>query len=70
MIHASPDGLQDQEIRDRIIKSSHALLTKSGDAWVDKLGTAIANEKGSTESKEIVVQAANGRVDTLLLGNF
>ncbi len=68
VIHGSPDGLKDQDLHERIVKTSHALLEKSGKDVVEKLGTAIANNAGSKDLKEIILQAADGRIDTLLLG--
>lgn len=68
VIHASPDGLEDKDLHQRIVDTSHSLLKKSGEAATEKLGTAIANNAGSKDLKEIVLQAANGRVETLLLG--
>ncbi len=68
-IHASPDGLKDQDLKSRIVETSHSLLKKSSESILEKLGTAIANDTGSSDLKEIVEQAANGRVETLLLGD-
>ncbi|QDT07041.1 hypothetical protein K227x_54660 [Rubripirellula lacrimiformis] len=69
VIHASPDGLEDQDLQKRIVEASHRLLKKSGEAFTEQLGTAIAKNAGSTDLADIVVQAANGRVDTLLIGS-
>ncbi|SMP67005.1 hypothetical protein SAMN06265222_11080 [Neorhodopirellula lusitana] len=70
IIHASPDGLSDQDLHKRMIETSHSLLKRSAADLTEQLGTAISKESGSTELSDIVVQAADGRVETLLLGEW
>ncbi|TWT73052.1 baeRF3 domain-containing protein [Allorhodopirellula solitaria] len=67
VVHASPDGLSDSQLKSRLVEASACLLKGSEDALVESLGTAVANEAGSTDIAKIVSQAASGRVDTLLL---
>lgn len=68
VVHVSPDGLDDQQLADRArewVKEHQA-----GDEMDvnDQLGSAIANKSGSDKIEQIVIDAANGRVETLLLG--
>lgn len=67
MIHASPDGLNDQDLLQRIGEAAHPLLRESTEQLTAKVEAAIANNAGSKEIEEIVKQAAAGRVDTLLV---
>lgn len=69
VIHASPDGL-DESARAEKMNAATGELAKRSDAKLqERLGTALSQDKGSTDLVEIVKQAAGGRVDILLLGD-
>ena len=67
-IHLSPDGANDHELKARIVEESRQMLRQSGDSLLEQLGSAIASESGSRDLVDIVQQAANGRVETLMIG--
>lgn len=69
VVHASPDGLDPQQLSERIVDGSRRVLQRSSAAMAESLGTAIANQTGSKDIKAIVPEAASGRVATLLLGH-
>lgn len=69
VIEASPDGITDTEIVSKILKATENLLPPDLDAVRERLGTAMANGQGSSDLESIVVAAANGKIDTLIIGD-
>ncbi|PHQ37048.1 baeRF3 domain-containing protein [Rhodopirellula bahusiensis] len=67
-IQVSPDGLTDSQLTARISAFAKEHNQHHDDLLSDRLGAAIAGELGSVDLKSVVLRAAEGRVDTLLLG--
>ncbi len=67
--HVSPDGLNDEQIKQRVIEISHSIAVRSTDEVCERLGTALANEMAATQLDKIVLAASAGRVETLLLSD-
>lgn len=68
VVNASPDGIDDEAIKAKILEASHPLTKQSGKVLQERLGTSLANGTGSKDIGEIVRAAANGRIETLLVG--
>ncbi len=69
VIHVSPDGVDDEAIKSRIVEASRPLVKKSASEFSERLNTALANGSAGTDIHDIVLAAADGRVETLLLGD-
>lgn len=69
VIHVSPDGVDDEAIKSRIVEASRPLVKKSASEFSERLNTALASGSADTDIKDIVLAAADGRVETLLLGD-
>ncbi|WP_037202293.1 baeRF3 domain-containing protein [Rhodopirellula baltica] len=67
-IHVSPDGLSDSQLRARITAFAKEHNQHNDDVIAERLGSAIADNQGSDDWKQVVLAAVEGRVDTLLLG--
>ncbi|KLU04232.1 hypothetical protein RISK_003818 [Rhodopirellula islandica] len=67
-IHVSPDGLTDSQLDARITAFAKEHNQHNDDVIVNRLGSAMADDQGSDDLKEVVLAATEGRVDTLLLG--
>ena len=69
IVHMSPDSVDGEELRAKIVEASHALMTESGKDWQQRLGSALAANQGSSDIGEILREACSGRVGTLLVGD-
>jgi len=69
VIHASPDGIDDEEIKAKIMAASHAVMKQNEKDLQERLGTALANDKGSRDIGEIIREAFNGRIEMILVGD-
>ncbi|MEZ6087856.1 MAG: hypothetical protein R3C05_07505 [Pirellulaceae bacterium] len=69
VVHMSPDGVQDDALNRRIMESSASMHEDTKSGITERLGTAIANQKGAKDISEIVPAASTGRIETLLIGS-
>ncbi|MCO8123153.1 hypothetical protein NHH03_15500 [Stieleria sp. TO1_6] len=68
VIHASPDALNDQQISEKILQASQAVVQESQQGLNEQLGTALAQDAGAASVDQVLIEASRGRVATLLLG--
>jgi hypothetical protein len=68
VIHVSPDGLDEDELEQRITDAAKKHNQNRDAITAERLSTALANGTGSTDLNKILAAATEGRVDTLLLG--
>lgn len=69
VIQASPDGLKDEQIKEKIVHASCEVIQRSEKDLTERLGTALANGTASPDVKDIIQAAFDGRVDLLLIGD-
>ncbi|MFG0265672.1 MAG: hypothetical protein ACF8AM_11070 [Rhodopirellula sp. JB055] len=66
-IQVSPDGLTDSQLKARITAFAKEHNQSNDDVIAERLGTAIADDQGSDQWREVLNAASAGRVDTLLI---
>ncbi|QEG43812.1 baeRF3 domain-containing protein [Roseimaritima ulvae] len=69
VVQVSPDGIDDEALKSRIVEASRPLVQKSAADFSERVNTALANGAAGTELNDILFAAADGRIDTLLLGD-
>jgi len=69
VIETSPDGIDDTTLRERLSKWHDDYQRRDESELMDRLGTALANQQASENLHDIVLAAADGKIDTLILGD-
>ncbi|WP_153557495.1 baeRF3 domain-containing protein [Roseimaritima sediminicola] len=68
VLHASPDGLDDESLKSKLVETAGKITAQSMSDVGERLGSALANQQATTELEQLVPAAVDGRIDTLLLG--
>lgn len=68
VLHASPDGLNAEDLLQRITDAAKKHNQNRDSVVTERLGTALARGSASKDLSKIQAAATEGRIDTLLLG--
>lgn len=67
-ITGNGENMTVDEIHDRVVKALEPLVQRSHQEAFDRFQNAKAHDLGSNRLSEVVIAAANGRIDTLMVG--
>lgn len=69
IVQSSPDSLSDSKLLEEITNAVATSATSNGDQFAERVGTALANQQGSEDIREIVKAAMQGKIEALVLGS-